>query len=115
MSVNTNNIYGKISISDEAIARVAEHASLECYGIVELVNRRFTDSLSGLFKKGGRRGVKVSTEGDRIHIYLYVTINFGVSISDVAEILKQAVNYKVEKFTGMLVDTVNVNIVGVKL
>ena len=39
MSVNTNNIYGKISISDEAIARVAEHAALECYGIVELVNK----------------------------------------------------------------------------
>ncbi|MBR3864468.1 MAG: Asp23/Gls24 family envelope stress response protein, partial [Clostridia bacterium] len=37
------------------------------------------------------------------------------SISAVADSLKQAVNYKVEKFTGMLVDTVNVNIVGVKL
>ena len=115
MSVNTNNIYGKISISDEAIARVAEHAALECYGIVELVNKRFTDSLSGLFKKGGTHGVKVSTEGDRIYIDLYVTIKFGVSISAVADSLKQAVNYKVEKFTGMLVDTVNVNIVGVKL
>lgn len=115
MSVNTNNIYGKISISNEAIARVAEHAALECYGIVELVNKRFTDSLSGLFKKGGTHGVKVSTEGDRIYIDLYVTIKFGVSISAVAESLKQAVNYKVEKFTGMLVDNVNVNIVGVKL
>lgn len=115
MSVNTNNIYGKISISDEAIARIAEHAALECYGIVELVNKRFTDSLSGLFKKGGTHGVKVTTEGDRIYIDLYVTIKFGVSISAVADSLKQAVNYKVEKFTGMLVDTVNVNIVGVKL
>lgn len=115
MSVNTNNIYGKISISDEAIARVAEHAALDCYGIVELVNKRFTDNFSGLFKKGGTRGVKVTTDGDRIHIDLYVMVKFGVSISAVAESLKQAVNYNVEKFTGMLVDTVNVNVVGVKL
>ena len=115
MSVNTNNIYGKISISDEAIARVAEHAALECYGIVELVNQRFTTGLFGLFKKGGSRGVNVITDGDRIHIDLYVTIKFGVSISAVSDSLKQAVNYKVEKFTGMLVDTVNVNIMGVKL
>lgn len=115
MSVNTNNIYGKISISDEAIARVAEHAALDCYGIVELVNKRFTDNLSGLFKKGGTRGVKVTTEGDRIHIDLYVVVKFGVSISAVSNSLKQAVNYNVEKFTGMLVDTVNVNVVGVKL
>lgn len=115
MSVNTNNIYGKISISDEAVARVAEHAALDCYGIVELVNKRFTDNISGLFKKGGTCGVKVSTDGDRIHISLYVVVKFGVSISAVSNSLKEAVNYNVEKFTGMLVDTVNVNVVGVKL
>ena len=60
-------------------------------------------------------GVKVATDGDRIHIDLYVIVKFGVSIAAVADSLKQAVNYKVEKFTGMLVDTVNVNILGVKL
>ena len=38
-----------------------------------------------------------------------------VSISAVADSLKKAVKYKVEQFTGMIVDTVNVNIIGVKL
>ena len=42
-------------------------------------------------------------------------IKFGVSISAVADSLKKAVKYKVEQFTGMIVDTVNVNIIGVKL
>lgn len=115
MSVSTNNIYGKISISDGAIERIAEQAALECYGIVGLVNKRFTDSLSGLFKKSRTNGVKVTTEGDRIYIDLFVNVKFGVSISAVANSLKKAVNYKVEKFTGMLVEIVNVNIVGVKL
>ena len=50
MSVKTSNAYGKISISDQAIAKVTAYASLECYGIVELVSRRFTDSLSQFFK-----------------------------------------------------------------
>ena len=40
---------------------------------------------------------------------------YGVSINAVAESLKESVKYKVEKFTGMIVDTVNVNIIGVKL
>lgn len=115
MSVNTSNIYGKISISDEAIASIAQHSALECYGIVEMVNKRFTDNLTGVFKKSGTNGVKVTTEGDRIYIDLYVIIKFGVSISAVAESLKQAVNYNVEMFTGMLCDAVNVNILGVKL
>lgn len=116
MSVNTSNIYGKISISDSAIARVACRAALECYGIVETVPRRLIDSLSELLTKdNSARGVKVTTSGDRIFIDIFVVIKFGVSISAVAESLKQAIKYKVESFTGMIVDTVNVNIVGVKL
>ena len=51
MSVKTSNAYGNISISDMAIAKVASQAALECYGIVETVSRRFTDSLSELFNK----------------------------------------------------------------
>ena len=116
MSVNTSNVYGKISISDAAIAKVAKSAALECYGIVETVSRRFTDSLSELLKKQpSGRGIKVVTSGDRIFIDVYVIIKYGVSINAVAESLKEGVKYKVEKFTGMIVDTVNVNIIGVKL
>ena len=48
MSVNTSNAYGKISISDLAIVKVASHTAMEGYGIVEMVSRRFTDSLSEL-------------------------------------------------------------------
>lgn len=116
MAVNTSNVYGKISISDAAIAKVARNAALECYGIVETVSRRFTDSLSELIKKRpAARGIKVVTSGDRIFIDVYVIIKYGVSINAVAESLKEGVKYKVEKFTGMIVDTVNVNIIGVKL
>lgn len=116
MSVNTSNAYGKISISDLAIAKVASHTAMEGYGIVEMVSRRFTDSLSEFLKKdSGGRGVKVTTSGNRIYIDLYVVIKYGVSINAVAESLKESVKYRVEKFTGMIVDTVNVNVIGVKL
>ena len=114
MSVNTSNAYGKISISDLAIAKVASHTAMECYGIVELVSRRFTDSLAELLKKDGR-GVKVTTSGNRIYVDVYVIIKYGVSIGAVADSLREAIKYKVENFTGMIVDTVNVNVIGVKL
>ena len=116
MSVNTNNAYGKISISDLAIAKVASHTAMECYGIVEMVSRRFTDSLAELLKKDtGGKGIKVTTSGNRIYIDVYVIVKYGVSINAVAESLKKAVKYKVERFTGMIVNTVNVSVIGVKL
>ena len=116
MSVNTSNVYGKISISDQAIAKVAKNAALEFYGIVYTASRSLTDSLSELLKKQpDGRGVKVVTSGDRIFIDINVVIKYGVSINAVAESLKEGVKYKVERFTGMIVDTVDVNIIGVKL
>ena len=113
MAVKTSNAYGKISISDQAIAKVTALASLECYGIVEMVARKLSETIPDLL--GADKGVKVVTSGDRIFIDVYVIIKFGVSISAVADSLKDAIKYKVEKFTGMVVDTVNVNITGVKL
>jgi uncharacterized alkaline shock family protein YloU len=116
MAVNTNNAYGKISISDSAIAKVASHTAMESYGIVEMVSRRFTDSLFSSAKKGDSgRGIKVTTAGNRIYIDAYAVIKYGVSISAVADSLKEAIKYKVEAFTGMIVATVNVNVIGVKL
>ncbi len=116
MSVSTSNAYGKISISDLAIAKVASQAAIESYGIVDTVSRRFTDSLAELLKKDtGGKGVKVTTSGNRIFIDVYVLIKYGVSIEAVAESLKEAIKYRVEKFTGMIVDTVNVNVIGLKL
>lgn len=116
MSVNTSNVFGKISISDEAIAKVAANATMECYGIVGTASRRVADSFSELLNKPSlNRGIKVVTNGDRIYIDVHVVVKYGVSINAVAESLKEAVKYKVERFTGMIVDTVNVVITGVRL
>ena len=116
MSVSTSNAYGKISISDLAIAKVASQAAVESYGIVDTVARRFTDTVAELLKKdAGGKGVKVATQGNRIFIDVFVIIKYGVSIEAVAESLKESIKYKVENFTGMIVDTVNVNVVGLKL
>ena len=116
MAVNTHNAYGQISITDETVALVAGYAARECYGIVEMVSRRLTESIAELFQKDSRsKGVRVTTNGDRIYIDLYVIIKFGVNINAVSDSLKEAVKYHVEKFTGMIVDTVNVNTIGVRL
>ena len=118
MSVNTNNAFGRISISDLAIAKVASHTAMESYGIVEVSSsdRRLSKNLSKLAKneKWGR-GVKVTIFNNRIHVDVSVVVKYGVSIDAVAESLKEAVKYKVEAFTGMIVNVVNVNVVGVKL
>lgn len=116
MSVNTVNSYGRITITEEAIAQVASNTASECYGIVDLVSKKLSDTISDLLKKhNNSRGVRVMTNGDRIFIDFYVVIKYGVSIDAVSQSLRKTVKYDIEKFTGMVVDTINVNVVGVRV
>ena len=116
MSVKTSNAYGNITISNEAIAIVTGYIARDCYGVVDLVNQKLTDSFSGLFKKQNlSKGVKILTVNNRIYVDLYVVLKYGVSISAVADSLKKSVKYGLEQFTGMIIDSVNVNVVGVRV
>lgn len=116
MSVNTSNIYGKIVISDDVIAQVAGHAALDCYGVHELVSRKFTDSVAELFNRQPYgSGVKVTIVENKIYISIYAVLKYGVSIDAVSDSLRSAVKYKVEQFSGMFVRAVKVHVVGIKL
>ena len=116
MAANTTNVYGRISISDEAVANMANHVASECYGVVELVSTRFTDSIATLFNKHSRsKGIKVSTFNNMIYIDVYVILKHGVKVSEVEASLRGAIKYGVESFTGMIVKNIEVHIVGMRV
>ncbi|MBP5651634.1 MAG: Asp23/Gls24 family envelope stress response protein [Clostridia bacterium] len=116
MAVNTSNAYGKITISNEAIASAVSHIALDCYGVIDLVSQKFSDNFSEIFKKKPQnKGVKIITVNNRIYIDLFVILKYGVSIATVTENLKSAIKYGIESFTGMIIDSVNVNVVGVRV
>ena len=116
MSLRTINTYGEITITDEAVANVAGRLALDCYGVVDKVPRKFSDALADLFRRSSwGRGVKVVTKENRIYVDIYVVFRFGLSISAVAESLKSTIKYGLEEFSGMVVDSVNVHVVGVEL
>lgn len=116
LTVDTNNYYGKISISNGAIAVVAGFATLECYGVVDLVSKNIKDNIKDFIKKQPySKGIKVTNEDNRIILDIYCILKYGVSLSAVAESLKKSVKYSVENFTGMIVEKVNVHVVGIQV
>ena len=116
MSVKTSNAFGDITIDNNAIAVVAGYNALDCYGVVDLVARNAKESFNELFKnKSLSRGVKITSVGNHITVDLNVILKYGVSINAVAESCKSAVKYGVEKFTGMIVDAVNIKVIGVRV
>lgn len=116
MALHTFNIYGSISIADDAVAMVVNKVARECYGVAELVSRRLSDSVLMIFNKEPiAKGVKLVTSDNRIYIDLFVLIVSGVNVEAVVQSLQSAVKYHVEMFTGMRVKAVNVHVVGMKL
>lgn len=117
MALKTSNIFGRITISDRAIAMVASNAAMECYGVADLVSRRLTDSLAELFNKiPNGKGIKVATvDNNKIYIDVYAILKDGVNIDAVTDSLRSVIIYNVEKFTGMSVKDVKINILGIKV
>jgi uncharacterized alkaline shock family protein YloU len=116
MSVKTKNIYGKILISDKTIERFVSHVAMDCYGIVGFSSKNILDAVRSFLRFGSyAKGVKVHSSGDRMCIDLTVNVKYGVSIKAVVQALKESIKYKVERFTGMIVDIINVKVMGVKI
>jgi uncharacterized alkaline shock family protein YloU len=116
MAIKTVNELGNMEISDDVVASIAGIATIGCAGIVGMASVRASDGLAELLKRENlARGVKVSTQGDRINIDLYVIIEYGISMVAVANNVIDAVRYNVESMTGVSVDTVNVCVQGVRV
>ena len=115
MAVTTSNKYGKIVVSDQAVALCALHAAEECYGVVALVAKSVWYKMVSFFKgRHDTRGVSVLTEDNRIYISLNVILKKGVREEAVIDSLRSVVTYSVERFTGMLVKSVTVHVVGTR-
>lgn len=116
MSPSTSNKFGKISISEDAMQTVASHAAQECYGVVDLVSRRFSDNFSQIFgKEQLGKGAIVQTVDNLIYVELFVILKVGINIEAVKKSLADAVKFSLETFTGMRVKRVHVNVVGIRV
>ena len=107
---------GDILIDGEVLAQYAGSAAVECFGVVGMASVNMKDGLVKLLKRESiSHGVNVTIEGNKIWIDLHIIVAYGVSISAVAENLISNVKYKVEEFTGLEVEKINVLVEGVRV
>lgn len=116
MSAEIKNERGTVSISNTVIAKLAGYTATQCYGVVGMCSKTSKDGIWGLLKKENMdKGIKVKTEGGVIEIALYVVVEYGLNIGSLGETIRSSVKYNVEKFTGMEVSSVLVNVESVRV
>ena len=116
MKGRINNKMGEIQINTEVISMYAGTTAVECFGIVGMAAVSMKDGLVKLLKRESlTHGINVAIENNHITIDFHVIVAYGVSISAVADNLIENVKYKVEEFTGMEVDKINIYVEGVRV
>ena len=117
MKGSFRNDLGIITINPDVIAKYAGAVAVECFGIVGMGAVNMKDGLVHLLKKESLAyGISVKISDDN-HLTLdfHVIVVYGVSIHAVTENLLSNVTYKVEEFTGMKIDKINVYVEGVRV
>ena len=116
MKGRINNKLGEIQISSDVIAMYAGMTAVECFGIVGMAAVSMKDGLVKLLKRESlTHGITVEVQDNHISIDFHVIVAYGVSISAVSDNLISNVKYKVEEFTGMEVDKINIYVEGVRV
>ena len=110
---------GSINISEEVIAAIAVGAVREVEGVSGMMTTMggsVTDLVNN--KKNaqkGVKGVKIDMTGAALTLDLYLTVEYGHAIPEVAENAQKAVSSAVEAMTGCPVEAVNIHVGGVTL
>ena len=110
---------GSINISEEVIAAIAVGAVREVEGVSGMMTS-MGNSVTVLVNnrknaQKGAKGVKIDMTGTALVLDLYLTVQYGHAIPEVAENAQKAVASAVEAMTGCPVGTVNIHVGGVTL
>lgn len=104
-----------IRISSEVIAVIAGIVSSDIPGIAGMSG----GVVGGIAEKLGRRdltkGIKVRINEDKVNIDLNVIVDYGTAIVDATDKLKKEIRNNVEKSTGLKVEAININVLGIEV
>ena len=108
-------VAGELVLPNEVIAQIVGLTVLECYGVVGMAATSLRGGVARLLSRDRlTQGVSVRREADGLAIDLYVVVEFGLNLAELATNLRSRVKYQVEKLTELQVSSLQIHIQGVK-
>ncbi len=107
---------GKIEVSPRAISHLAYRAAIRSYGVVGLASRHARPGWAELLRREDvSKGVEVNFSEGQVIINLYVILEYGTRISEVARNIMSNVKFALESSLGISVVQVNVTVQGIRI
>lgn len=104
---------GSVRIADEVVGIIAGMAAMEIPGVAGMSGGLVGGFAEMLGKKNLSKGVKVEVGEKEAAVDLYIIVEYGIRIPDVALRVQENVKKAIESMTGLDVVEVNVHVQGV--
>lgn len=116
MNIEQEEKLGAVKISEEVFISCIINAALEIKGVAGLtggLTETISKNLLGKESSKKGKGIKLSKENDEIVIDMYVTVDYGVKIPEVAWNIQKNVKKELGKITDISVKAINIHVQGV--
>ncbi|MDD4237836.1 MAG: Asp23/Gls24 family envelope stress response protein [Desulfotomaculaceae bacterium] len=104
---------GSIRISDEVVKVIAGLAATEIIGVAGMSGGLVGGIAEMLGRKNLSKGIKVEVGEKEAAVDVFVIMEYGIRIPDIAAQIQETVKSAIERMTGLNVVEVNVNVQGV--
>lgn len=112
-NIKTEGTQGSVRIADEVVEVIAGMAASEVEGVAEM-SVGFVGDIANMLGRGKKsKGIKVEVGEQEATVDLFLAVEYGVSIPDVARKVQEAVKEAIEGMTGLSVLEINVHIQGI--
>ena len=116
MKGRINTHLGEIVVNPDIIATYAGSVAVECFGIVGMAAISMKDGLVKLLRRDSlKHGINVEFNDNKISLDFHIIVSYGVSIIAVSKNLIDSVKYRVEEFTGMEIEKINILVESVRV
>ena len=109
-------VEGRMVITDRAIADLVGWTVLECYGVVGMASPNLRRGVASLLSRDRlHQGIKVEQAQEQLRVKLYIIVEYGLNVAEVAGNVRSQVAYNVERMVGRPVTALQIYVQGVRV
>jgi len=113
---SSTDVPGAVVVTDKAIADIVGWTVLECYGVVGMASPNLVRGVGTLLSRDKlHQGIRVTQDAERIHVDLFLIVEYGLNVAEVAGNVRSQVTYNVKKATGRQVAEIHIHVQGVRV
>ncbi|HHY99947.1 MAG TPA: Asp23/Gls24 family envelope stress response protein [Sedimentibacter sp.] len=105
--------FGQVKISDDVVIIIAGIAASQVKG-VSTARTGVADGITNLFSKNNyAKGIKVEINEDTVVVDIFINVEYGYRINQVAKEVQVAIKKEIETMTDLQVAAVNVHVLNI--